>query len=633
MSSPNFTAADFAKWNQTSSCFRIPKRLIAKDSVSQVRVALIQAIGSAKVSAVQALPDNKYRLEFTSQQHKTFFEIHGLDFRGVHITPTPAYEQFIRVIVDRAPIHMPDAYITSSLEPFGRVVSVQHLTVRGFPKIRTGTRMVSMSLLKPIPPELTIANFKCSIKYRGQPKFCFGCRSFGHFVRLCPQSLLGTQARRTMAEVASTNSNPDPPQVPVQPSSVTAAVSASSPVNVGATTSRDYVSPSSAPPRPTVAMDVSSSEESVHVTAAPSSTSQDTPIGLSIHLSDFKDSVAFSGDFSYSRRVSSFKRVAKTRSPDRATARKVIRSRRLDEFAIRRNQDGVSVVAATSVSVAVVSTQQQPVASPAVVTSNRYSVLEDEAAEPAAFEEPVPSTAAPVESPLAQAASPSVVTPTRPVTSDAPADLAALGESVVDPLASPLSAPRTPSAVLPVESLPEESSPVAVMRTPPADVPPSDSAASECSIGEFSSPPSATRAPASCGAIVPYVPSMPGPDASLVAHLPAVPASPLLSCSLPSLQLDSPSWFSSNLSDGHLTTPSFNPGSVRSPASSEESFYTLSLEPSFQSGGSDHYFSDGDPSPPAFTGVSIEQSGVLAIQDADQAPGSPSLTQQNVQFN
>ena len=70
---------------------------------------------------------------------------------------------------------MPDEYLTSSLAPFGWVIGVQHLTVRGFPNIRTGTRMVSMSILKPIPPELTIANFKCSIKYHGQPKFCFGC--------------------------------------------------------------------------------------------------------------------------------------------------------------------------------------------------------------------------------------------------------------------------------------------------------------------------------------------------------------------------------------------------------------------------------------------------------------------------
>jgi hypothetical protein len=51
-----FTADDFAKWNQTSSSFRIPKKLIAKESLSQLRVSLIRAFGDDKVSAVQALP-------------------------------------------------------------------------------------------------------------------------------------------------------------------------------------------------------------------------------------------------------------------------------------------------------------------------------------------------------------------------------------------------------------------------------------------------------------------------------------------------------------------------------------------------------------------------------------------------
>jgi hypothetical protein len=53
------------------------------------------------------------------------------------------------------------------------------------------------------------------------------------------------------------------------------------------------------------------------------------------------------------------------------------------------------------------------------------------------------------------------------------------------------------------------------------------------------------------------------------------------------------------------------------------------LAPSFQEGGSDHYFSDGDgaPSPTALSDVSasVEQPGVLAIHDADQAPVGPSL--------
>jgi hypothetical protein len=154
MSLPNFTAEDFAKWNTTSSCFHLPPRLIAKDAIKDVRVALIEAIGAERVCAVQALPDNKYRIEFTSPSYKIGYDINGLSFRGVNITPTPAYEQLVQVFIDRAPLHMPDKYLFSSLSPFGRVVHVQDLRVRSFQNIRTGTRMVTMSVLQPIPTEL-----------------------------------------------------------------------------------------------------------------------------------------------------------------------------------------------------------------------------------------------------------------------------------------------------------------------------------------------------------------------------------------------------------------------------------------------------------------------------------------------
>ena len=186
MSRSEFTAADFAQWNLTASVFRLPKRLIAGDDVARLRLALIQTIGADKLAAVQALPDHKFRLEFTSAAHKAHFDRNGLYFRGVNITPSPAYERIVRVLVDRAPLPLSDDHFISALSPYGRVVSVKSLTVRGFPFICSGTRMVSMSVLKPIPPELTIASFPCSVRYQGQPKFFFRCRYFGHFGNSCP---------------------------------------------------------------------------------------------------------------------------------------------------------------------------------------------------------------------------------------------------------------------------------------------------------------------------------------------------------------------------------------------------------------------------------------------------------------
>ena len=56
MSAPSFTKEDFAKWNQTTSVFYLPKRSVGKSKVTSLRSELVKAIGESKLSVVQALP-------------------------------------------------------------------------------------------------------------------------------------------------------------------------------------------------------------------------------------------------------------------------------------------------------------------------------------------------------------------------------------------------------------------------------------------------------------------------------------------------------------------------------------------------------------------------------------------------
>ncbi len=62
MSAPSFTKEDFAKWNQTTSVFYLPKRLVGKSKVTSLRSELVKAI--SEVSVVQALPGLKFRVCF-----------------------------------------------------------------------------------------------------------------------------------------------------------------------------------------------------------------------------------------------------------------------------------------------------------------------------------------------------------------------------------------------------------------------------------------------------------------------------------------------------------------------------------------------------------------------------------------
>ena len=376
---------------------------------------------------------------------------------------------------------MPDTDLSSALAPYGRVIGVQHLTVRSYNNIRTGTRMVSMALEKPIPSELTIASFSCSVKYQGQPKYCFACQSFGHFGRQCPKSA----AKRD--RLTTNNKNNDPaPACPGSglPNTATGATTTlptaaadepsgqnvhvtSCPIDVGASTSRDYVDTSSAPPPSQTAMDI------VEPAAMEDSSSPvlDTTVvagTVTISLTEFKSSSP-AGDYSYTRHVSVKRLTKKERCAERVIARGVARSRRLARLAEARAANRTAAPSADS------GVLFSPPASP-VVTENRFVVLQDE------VEETVEVTqVSPARIPLARV-SPARVSPARvpPARVSPPRadedDLAAIGASVVDPLAALQS-----TSLSPAPSSIQGSVALSALGTLVADIPPSSASEGQAS--------------------------------------------------------------------------------------------------------------------------------------------------------
>ena len=186
-----FTAADFQRWNQTTSVVHIPSRLIRNSKIPQPRKELINAVGERKVAAVQALSPIKYNLQFKRSSDRQAAEIHGIAFRGVQLTLLPAYEEVKSVFVEKALLQMQDKHLYEALAPYGRVIGVQHLTIKGFPSVRSGTRRVSMVVTKAIPRIINIGGFPVVFNYRGQPTQCYRCQEVGHASKDCPKSRQG----------------------------------------------------------------------------------------------------------------------------------------------------------------------------------------------------------------------------------------------------------------------------------------------------------------------------------------------------------------------------------------------------------------------------------------------------------
>ena len=182
-----FTAADFQRWNQTTSVVHIPSPLVKNSKIPQLRKELINAVGERRVSAVQALSPIKYNIQFKRSSDRHAAEINGIAFRGVQLTLLPAYEEVKSVFVERAPLQMQENYLYETLAPYGRVIGVQHLTIKGFPTVRSGTRRVSMVVTKAIPRILNIGGFPFTFNYRGQPTQCYVCQEVGHASKDCPK--------------------------------------------------------------------------------------------------------------------------------------------------------------------------------------------------------------------------------------------------------------------------------------------------------------------------------------------------------------------------------------------------------------------------------------------------------------
>ena len=83
---------------------------------------------------------------------------------------------------------MNDNILYETLAPYGRVISIQHLKVKGFDSVRFGTRRVSMVLTKAIHANINIGGFLVSFRYSGQPPTCFVCQEVGHTGKDCPKS-------------------------------------------------------------------------------------------------------------------------------------------------------------------------------------------------------------------------------------------------------------------------------------------------------------------------------------------------------------------------------------------------------------------------------------------------------------
>lgn len=161
--------------------------MVAAKSSNVVVQLLSKKLDFSKVRTIQFIPGGRIRVTFSSQEYRnTILEQKTLCIDGVHILNITASDSPItNVYVHYLPDEAGDVGIRLAFLPFGTVHEITYQHFAGFKNIKTGTRIVRMSLDQHIPFQCNINGYHCRVWYVGQPLKCTICQG-AHKAADCP---------------------------------------------------------------------------------------------------------------------------------------------------------------------------------------------------------------------------------------------------------------------------------------------------------------------------------------------------------------------------------------------------------------------------------------------------------------
>ena len=153
-------------------------------SDSEVVDKLVAGLNVDDISAIQFMPRRFVRITFYSFSARNEAFLAGISIGSTRLLTMEADPVVKDVYLEHLPVEVSDDTVAEALRPFGSVLFSHDMMYPGT-SIRTGTRLLKMSLASDIPVNLRILRYPCRVFYRGQPRPCSICRSPDHRAADC----------------------------------------------------------------------------------------------------------------------------------------------------------------------------------------------------------------------------------------------------------------------------------------------------------------------------------------------------------------------------------------------------------------------------------------------------------------
>lgn len=157
-------------------------------SIDSVIDSVVEFVGIDDVDTVQHLGLSRFQVVVKSASASRRVVQQGFMKVGSEQVPIEPIGPVFTVVVCRyLPAYVSSEHLIRALQPYGKVLDVEHVMYKDRPTIKTGDRAVKIDMKEdnPVPNFLRVNGHRVTFSYKGMKRVCRRCRQEGHYKDSC----------------------------------------------------------------------------------------------------------------------------------------------------------------------------------------------------------------------------------------------------------------------------------------------------------------------------------------------------------------------------------------------------------------------------------------------------------------